>query len=93
MIIGQEKIPQCGSDATSWNEFITEVDVTIPHTAGTVTVLGSDCNTGDNIMVSHYDNSGVALGHLYVVNVGNGAFDIRSTSATDDANVSWHVIH
>ena len=61
--------------------------------AGTVTVLGSDCNTGDNIMVSHYDNSGVALGHLYVVNVGNGAFDIRSTSATDDANVSWHVIH
>lgn len=62
-------------------------------TAGTVTVLGSDCNTGDNIMVSHYDNSGTNLGHLYVTNVGNGVFDINSTSATDDSKVIWHVIH
>jgi hypothetical protein len=62
-------------------------------TAGTVTVLGSDCNTGDNIMVSHYDNSGIALGHLYLTNIGNGVFDINSTSATDDSKVIWHVIH
>jgi polygalacturonase len=60
---------------------------------GSVTVLGSDCNTNDNIMVSHFDNSGVTLGTLYLANIGNGIFDIKSTSATDDANVVWHVIH
>ena len=61
--------------------------------SGTVTVSGSDCNAGDTIMVSHYDNSGVSLGHLYLANVGNGTFDINSTSATDDANVVWQIIH
>jgi hypothetical protein len=61
--------------------------------AGTVTVLGSDCNSGDNIMVSHYDNTGASLGHLYLSNVGNGVFDINSTSATDVSNVIWQIIH
>ncbi len=61
--------------------------------AGTVTVLGSDCNTGDNIMVSHYDKSGTSLGNLYLSNVGDGIFDINSTSATDDSNVIWQIIH
>jgi hypothetical protein len=61
--------------------------------AGTVTVLGSDCNTGDNIMVSHYDNTGASLGHLYLSNIGNGTFDINSTSATDVSNVIWQIIH
>ena len=61
--------------------------------SGSVTVSGSDCNSGDNIMVTHYDNSGVTLGILYVSNVASGVFDINSTSATDDANVIWHVIH
>lgn len=60
---------------------------------GTVTVLGSDCNTGDNIMVSYYDNSGAALGSLYLANIGNGVFDVKSTSGTDAANVIWHIVH
>ena len=32
-------LPQCGNDALKWNEFISDVDVTIRHTAETVTVL------------------------------------------------------
>jgi hypothetical protein len=60
--------------------------------SGTVTVTTSDCNTGDKIMVSHYDSIGT-LGHLYLSNIGNGVFDINSTSATDDSNVIWQIIH
>jgi hypothetical protein len=61
--------------------------------AGTVNVLTSDCNSGDLILVSHYNNGTATLGHLYLQNVGNGAFDIVSSSGTDDSDVTWQVIH
>jgi hypothetical protein len=32
-------LPQCGRDETAWNEYTSDVDITIPHSASTVTVL------------------------------------------------------
>jgi hypothetical protein len=60
--------------------------------SGTIAVLGSDCNTGDNIMVSRYGSSGT-LGELSVASVSNGTFTINSSSGADNSSVVWQVIH
>jgi hypothetical protein len=60
--------------------------------SGTVTVVTSDCNSGDNIMVSRYGSSGT-LGELSVASVGNGTFTINSSSGADNSSVVWQVIH
>jgi hypothetical protein len=60
--------------------------------SGTVAVLGSDCNSGDNIVVSRYGSSGT-LGELSVASVGNGTFTINSSSGADNSSVVWQIIH
>ena len=60
--------------------------------SGTVSVITSDCNSGDNIMVSRYGSSGT-LGELSVASVSNGTFTINSSSGADNSSVVWQVIH
>lgn len=60
--------------------------------AGTVTVTGADCSTGDTVMISRRVASGTE-GHLSVSSVGNGTFTILSSSATDASQVYWLVVH
>ncbi len=60
--------------------------------AGTVTVTGADCSTGDTVMLSRKVAAGTE-GHLSVSSVGNGTFTIVSSSATDTSQIHWLVVH
>lgn len=60
--------------------------------AGTVTVTGVDCRSGDNIMVSVFRDGGT-VGIPYTTGAGAGTFTILSTSGSDASQIAWKVIH
>lgn len=60
--------------------------------AGSALNVLADCRTGDVIRLTHYTAGGTP-GIVSAVNVGNGVFDIVSTSATDTSVIAWEVVH
>jgi hypothetical protein len=57
-----------------------------------VQVNTSMCTSSSKIFVTYTSNSG-SMGSLYVTDVSNGSFRIRSTNGNDTATVNWFIVN